>query len=263
MPASPKAVIALVHGLAEHGGRYSHFADRANSAGVGVVTADLRGHGQSPGEALLVKRFDDYLLDIDALMTKTHEMATGCPIFLMGHSLGGAIAVRWVSQRTSSIDKLRGLVLSSAALKIGSGTPAILVKLAPLISRCLPRLRTQALDAELISSIAAEVDRYRDDPLVCRFAPPARTGAEVLAMMPVNLAAAHKITLPLYVFHGTADTLTAPQGSQAIFAAWGGIDRCLRLWDGSFHETLNDLDREAVMNELFAWLLPRAARKFH
>ncbi len=260
MPQQARGIIVLVHGLAEHSGRYDDFAKNASAAGLGVFAIDLRGHGRSPGEALWVNSFDDYLLDIDALMETVSLSAAPCPLFLMGHSLGGAIAVRWVSQRTEQTRSLRGLVLSSAALKIGPGTPALLVKLAPLISRWLPRLRTQALDANLISSIASEVARYRDDPLVCLRAPPARTGAQVLAVMPTNLAAASTLTLPLYVFHGTADTLTSPEGSQAFHTAWGGSDRALRLWTGSMHETLNDIDRVAVMNELFAWLLPRCER---
>jgi len=261
IPPNPVAIIALAHGLAEHGGRYSGFASQINQAGIGLVTLDLRGHGLSPGEALVVNRFDDYLLDIDALLEATRRIAAGRPVFLMGHSLGGAIALRWVSQRSAEAAELRGLILSSAALEIGPGMPANLVKLAPLISRYLPRLRTQALNPELISSIAAEVARYRDDPLVCHRPPPARTGAEVLAIMPVNLAAASKISLPLYVFHGTGDTLTSPEGSQALYAAWGGTDRCLRLWVGSLHETLNDIDRDAVIDELTEWLLPRSVRQ--
>ncbi len=260
MPSRPRGIILLVHGLAEHSGRYDGFAKSANAAGLGVFAIDLRGHGRSPGVALWINSFDDYLLDVDTLVETVKQSSVSCPLFLMGHSLGGAIAVRWVSQRAAKTTSLHGLVLSSAALKIGPGTPAILVKLAPLISRWLPRLRTQPLDANLISSIPSEVARYRDDPLVCLRAPPARTGAQVLAVMPANLAAASKLTLPLYIFHGTADTLTSPEGSQAFHAAWGGSDRALRLWTGSMHETLNDIDREAVMNELFAWLLPRCER---
>ena len=261
MPSAPLGIIVVVHGLAEHSGRYHDFAQRANTEGFGVVAVDLRGHGQSPGEALWVNTFDDYLLDLDALMLSVKQISPDCPLFLMGHSLGGAIALRWVSMRAEQAAGLSGLVLSSAALKVGPGTPAALVKLAPLISRWLPRLRTQALNANLISSLASEVARYREDPLVCLRAPPARTGAEVLAVMPLNLAAAHKLTLPLYVFHGTADTLTSPEGSVALHAAWGGSDRSLRLWPGSMHETLNDIDREGVMKELFAWLQPRSLRK--
>lgn len=258
MPAQPLAVIAIVHGLAEHGGRYADFAQRANSAGIGIVSIDLRGHGRSPGVRLLVEKFDDYLLDIDALVTHTKQIGGQCPVFLMGHSLGGAIALRWVAQRQMAASVLCGLMLSSAALKIGLGTPALLIKLAPLISRWFPLLRLQALNANLISSIAAEVARYLDDPLVCKLPPPARTGAEVLAIMPANLDVARELKLPLYVFHGTDDTLTSPEGSHALYDAWGGSDKHLRLWPGSLHETLNDIDRDAVMDELFAWLLLRA-----
>lgn len=261
MPSAPCGIIVVVHGLAEHSGRYEGFAQRANALGFGVVAIDLRGHGRSPGEALWVNAFDDYLLDLDALVLSVKEMAPECPLFLMGHSLGGAIALRWVSMRADQAAGLSGLVLSSAALKVGPGTPAVLVKLAPMISRWLPRLRTQALNANLISSLPAEVARYREDPLVCLRAPPARTGAEVLSVMSLNLAVAHKLTLPLYIFHGTADTLTSPEGSVALHAAWGGNDRSLRLWSGSMHETLNDIDREAVMKELFAWLQPRSLGK--
>jgi acylglycerol lipase len=260
VPSDPVAIVALAHGLAEHGGRYGRFASQINQAGIGVVTLDLRGHGRSPGEALLVNRFDDYLFDIDALFEATRKMASNCPVFLMGHSLGGAIALRWLSQRSHEIVNLGGLVLSSAALKIGPGTPSFLVKLAPLVSKYFPRLRVHALNPELISGVAEEVARYREDPLVCHLPPPARTGAEVLAIMPVNLTAASKITLPLYIFHGTDDTLTSPEGSQELYAIWGGTDRCLRLWAGSLHETLNDIDRDAVTDALTDWLLSRAVK---
>ena len=261
MPAQPLAVIALVHGLAEHGGRYAEFAQRANSFGIGVVSVDLRGHGKSPGVRLFVEVFDDYLFDVDALLAQTRLLAGECPVFLMGHSLGGAIALRWVDQRRGAAKNLRGLLLSSAALKIGPGTPALLIKLAPLISRWFPLLRLQALNANLISSIPAEVARYLDDPLVCKLPPPTRTGAEVLAIMPANLDAARELKLPLYVFHGTDDTLTSPEASQALYDAWGGSDKHLRLWPGSLHETLNDIDRDAVMDEMFAWLLLRAKQQ--
>ena len=257
MPEQPRVLIAIAHGLAEHSGRYSDFAWAANAEGYGVVAVDLRGHGRSPGERLMIDVFDEFLLDVDALIDETKNVGGGCPVFLMGHSLGGAIALRWVSQRAAAVS-LRGLILSSAALQAGPGTPAVLVKLAPFVSRWFPRLRLQALDAKLISSIQAEVVHYQTDPLVCQLAPPARTGAEVLAIMAKNLLAALKLTLPLYIFHGAGDTLTSPEGSQALYNAWGGPDKALRLWPGSLHETLNDVDRVAVMSELFSWLSVRA-----
>ncbi len=251
MPEGAHAVIAVVHGIAEHGGRYAWLAVQANAQGIGVVTADLRGHGRSPGERSYVERFDDYLLDVDALWARAGELAAGRPLFLMGHSMGGAIALRWVAQRRQA---MAGLILSSAALKIGGDVPRFLIALAPLLSRWLPHLRGTRLDPSLISRDPAAVAAYVDDPLVSLKAPPARTGAELLAAMEANRAAAAGLDLPLYLFHGDADRLTDPQGSREIHAAWGGADKTLRLWPGSRHEALNDLDREAVVGELLGWV---------
>ncbi|MDP1613634.1 MAG: lysophospholipase [Sulfuritalea sp.] len=257
LPPQPRAVIALVHGIAEHSGRYAWFAERASQQELGVVSVDLRGHGRSPGERSYVERFDDYLQDVDALLAKAEELAAGGPVFLMGHSMGGAIALRWLAQRGRPV---AGLVLSSAALKIGGDVPRALVALAPLLSRWLPHLRGTRFDPAVISRDPAAVAAYVGDPLISLQAPPARTGAELLQVMAANRAAAPGLTLPVYLFHGDADRLTDPAGSQEIFDLWGGPDRSLRLWPGSRHETLNDLDREAVAAELLNWVLARTPK---
>jgi len=258
MPPDPRAVIALVHGIAEHSGRYAWFGQCANRQGVGVVSVDLRGHGRSPGERSYVERFDDYLLDVDALQAKAQELAAGRPVFLMGHSMGGAIALRWLAQRSRPV---AGLVLSSAALKIGGDVPRLLLALAPLLSRWLPHLRGTRLDPALISRDPAAVAAYVGDPLVSLLAPPARTGAELLQAMAANRTSAAALKLPVYLFHGDADRLTDPAGSQEIHDLWGGPDRTLRLWPGSRHETLNDLDREAVAAELLQWVQARCTQE--
>ncbi|MCK9379508.1 MAG: lysophospholipase [Sulfuritalea sp.] len=252
MPPTLRAVVAVVHGIAEHSGRYAFLAARCNEHGLGVVSVDLRGHGRSPGERSYVERFDDYLLDADALLEKTRELAAGHPVFLMGHSMGGALALRWLVRRRQPV---AGLILSSAALKIGGDVPRLLVALAPLLSRWLPHLRGTRIDPAVISRDASAVAAYVGDPLVSLLAPPARTGAELLQVMAANREAASGLSVPVYLFHGDADRLTDPAGSQEIFDRWGGPDRTLRFWPGSRHETLNDLDREAVAAELLQWVL--------
>lgn len=255
LPPVRSPVVAIVHGIAEHSGRYAVLAARANQHGFGVVSADLRGHGRSPGERSYVERFDDYLLDADALLEKAQELAAGRPVFLMGHSMGGALALRWLAQRRRPV---AGLILSSAALKIGGDVPRLLVALAPLLSRWLPHLRGTRIDPAVISRDPEAVAAYVGDPLVSLLAPPARTGAELLQVMAANRVAAAGLTAPVYLFHGDADRLTDPAGSQEIFDRWGGSDRVLRFWPGSRHETLNDLDREAVATELLQWVRARS-----
>ncbi len=255
LPPPPRAVIALVHGINEHSGRYGFIAERAGQRGLGLVSMDLRGHGLSPGERAYVNQFDEYLLDVDALLAKAQELAGGRPVFLMGHSMGGAIALRWVAQRGP---RVAGLVLSSAALRIGGDVPRLLVWLAPFLSRWLPRQRGTRLSPDVLSRIPEAVAAYEADPLVTRKGAPARTGAELLRAMALNREAAAALDLPVYLFHGDADRLTDPAGSREINDLWGGADHSLRFWPGSRHETPNDLDREAVATELLDWVLARS-----
>jgi alpha-beta hydrolase superfamily lysophospholipase len=255
--AAPTAVIVVTHGMGEHAGRYQRFAERCMALGLGVVAADLRGHGKSPGEQEFVERFDDYLNDLDALFALAHAdaRAAKAPMFLFGHSMGGAIVLRWLNQRPTQAANLAGVMLSSAALQVGAGISPLLLVLAPLISKIAPRLRTQPLDPASMSRIADEVTAYVNDPLVCHRPPPARTAAELLNVMPLNLKAASDMRWPLYVLHGDADALTSVDGARAVHAAWAGADKTLRIWPGGYHELLNDLDGELVAEELLAWVL--------
>jgi acylglycerol lipase len=255
--AAPVAVLVVTHGLGEHAGRYQCFAERCLAQGLAVVAADLRGHGKSPGEQELIDRFDDYLKDLDALFAHAHAEArvAKAPMFVFGHSMGGAIVLRWLTERPAQAANLAGVILSSAALQVGAGISPLLLALAPLISNIAPRLRTQPLDPASMSRIAEEVKAYVNDPLVCHRPPPARTAAELLKVMPLNLQAASSMRWPLYVLHGDADALTSVDGARAVHAAWAGTDKTLRIWPGGYHELLNDLDGAAVAEELLAWML--------
>ncbi|HKT96511.1 MAG TPA: alpha/beta fold hydrolase, partial [Paraburkholderia sp.] len=123
---APRAAIALIHGLAEHAGRYAALAARLNAAGIDVYAIDLRGHGRAGGRRAWVTRFDDYLDDAQALV---EHAATPCsarktPLFLMGHSMGGAIAALYAIERAPhSGVAFAGLLLSSAALAPGRDVP--------------------------------------------------------------------------------------------------------------------------------------------
>lgn len=255
--SKPRALLVVTHGMGEHAGRYQGLAEKCVALGIGLVAADLRGHGCSPGEQELVNRFDDYLHDLDALFAQAQTLASNVPIFLFGHSMGGAVVLRWLSQRTAVSPIIAGVVLSSAALQVGAGISPLLLLLAPVIGTIAPRLRTQTLDPASMSRVAEEVAAYINDPLVCHRPPPARTAAELLKVMPLNLQAASTMSWPLYVMHGDADALTSVDGARAVHAAWAGADKSLRIWPGGYHELLNDLDGEAVATELLAWLQQR------
>lgn len=256
----PLARIALVHGLAEHARRYEAFALRLNAAGIELIAMDLRGHGKSPGERVWIDSFDDYLLDTDALLGVAETTApSGIPLFLMGHSMGGAIAALYAAERLpESGRKLAGMILSSAALKPPADAPRLKLALGRLVSRLMPRFPALTIDPTTLSRAHGVIEANRRDPLVHHLAIPARTAAQIVAAMARIAARRALITLPLFVFHGTHDALTNPDGSREFEANTGSLDKTLLILEGSYHETLNDLDRDRVIKALVDWTLVRA-----
>jgi alpha-beta hydrolase superfamily lysophospholipase len=254
-----RATLALIHGLAEHAGRYAALADRLNPAGIEVVAIDLRGHGHAPGKRVWVKRFDDYLLDAQALLDEAS--ASGAPLFLMGHSMGGAVAALYAIERLeASGRRLDGLILSSPALAPGRDVPRWMLKLSQLISRTWPAFPAMKVDAALLSRLQPVVEANRNDPLVHHGAIPARTGAELLLAMARIERGRAALRVPLLVYHGTADKLTEPEGSRDFGTHAGSPDKTLTLHEGSYHETMNDLDRDRVISALIDWIEKRLPR---
>ncbi|MDR6409833.1 alpha/beta hydrolase [Paraburkholderia terricola] len=254
-----RATVALLHGLAEHAGRYAALADRLSPAGIELVAVDLRGHGLAPGKRARIRRFDDYLLDAQALLDAA---ATSCaPLFLMGHSMGGAIAALYAIERLdASGRRLSGLILSSPALAPGHDVPRWMLSLSQWISRVWPGFPAMKIDAALLSRLQPVVNANRNDPLVHHGSIPARTGAELLlAMARIELGRA-SLRVPLLVYHGTADKLTEPEGSRAFGQHAGSPDKTLTLHEGSYHETMNDMDRDRVIGQLIEWIEARVPK---
>ena len=248
-----RATVALVHGLAEHAGRYAALAQRLNAAGIELMSVDLRGHGQSPGKRVWVDQFDQYLDDAQALVDTAARRGT--PLFLMGHSMGGAIVALYAVERLDANGApAKGLILSSAALAPGRDVPKWMIALSRVISRWMPNFPAMKVDASVLSRDPAVVEANRNDPLVHHDPIPARTGAEILNAMTRITNGRSQLRLPVLVFHGTADKLTEPEGSREFGAHVGSADRTLTMYEGAYHETMNDIDRDRVIDALIAWI---------
>jgi lysophospholipase len=246
----PRAAVLLVHGMAEHSGRYEHVGEAFNAKGFDVLSFDLRGHGETEGRRGHVDSFDDFLDDVEELLEERRTL--GVPVVLMAHSLGGLIACAYVIDGRPAPDLL---VISAPAL--AADTPAWQKVLATAMSRIAPKLAIKNdFEGSLLSRDEAVGVAYRDDPLRVRVAT-ARMGYESFAAMTATQAALHKITIPTYVLHGADDRLVPPSASEG-FEQLPNATRVLH--PGLRHESMNEPEQDEVIRGITDWIDEQLAR---
>jgi len=244
--------VVLVHGYAEHTGRYEHVGATLASAGYAVHAFDLRGHGRSDGSRALVRSFDAYLDDLDLLLDRVRAGAPSAPIFLLGHSMGGAIVALYAIERRPAV---RGIVLSGPAVMTDGGVGAWLLR---AVGRLLPRLPLVKLDAAAVSRDPEVVRRYDDDPLVYRGRVKAGLVAAMLDAGRRISAGASALQVPVLFMHGREDRLAPVATSETLFGAAPPKDKTLKVYDALYHEIFNEPERDAVLSDAIAWLDARA-----
>lgn len=245
----PTAVVVLAHGLAEHSARYAHVAAALNSAGLVVFALDHLGHGRSPGARCVVDRFEQYLDGVDALCdiaVRDYDL----PLHLLGHSMGGLIAGHTLLRHP---DRYRSAVLTGPAVIAPDPPPAWQESIVRFLSRWAPTLGVVALEGEAISRDAAVVRRYFDDPLVYNGKIPARLAAELFDAMAVLRARADEIATPLFVMHGSADRLTAPEGGELLIERATSSRKKFWLVPDAYHELFNEPDQAAAIAAMCDW----------
>jgi acylglycerol lipase len=251
----PRALVLVAHGASEHSDRYAHVARRLVDEGFAVYAIEHRGHGRSDGPRALIDRLDHAVADLDQLVRLASERHPEAQVFLLGHSMGGAIAVRYAVLHG---DRLSGLILSGplAALE---AAPAAQRVAARVLSALTPRLPVVAIDASLVSRDPAVVQAYVEDPLVHHGKLPARTVAELAAAIDAFPDEVAKITVPTLIMYGTADGLCPPAGSVMLNERIGASDKTLKAYEGLQHEILNEPEQHQVIDDLSAWLGARVA----
>ncbi|WP_162932613.1 alpha/beta hydrolase [Solimonas sp. K1W22B-7] len=252
LPVRTSFAVVIAHGACEHSGRYQRLAEYLLEQGAAVYALDHRGHGRSEGSRAYLDRFEHACQDIDQVVEMARQAHRGRPLFLLGHSLGGALALRYALKRQG---KLAGLVLSSPAVAL-DGVPSGLMMIARLLSVVAPRTPLYPIAAQGISRDPAEVTAYQNDALIYRGKIPARTVVELASFLEWLPAALPALRLPLLVLHGTADTLAPDTGGKRVHAAAGSLDKSLQLYEGGYHELFNELPgmREQVCQDLSRWL---------
>ncbi|MHA6792356.1 alpha/beta hydrolase [Pseudonocardia bannensis] len=248
--AVPTGVLLICHGLGEHSGRYGNVVDVLVPDGWAVYALDHRGHGRSGGRRAHLGRYADFLADFDTFRRHVVARHPGLPVFLLGHSMGGQIALAYALDHQ---DDLRGLALSAPALA-SNAVPKAAVPVLKLLTRVAPTLRPAGIDATKISKDPAVVAAYQADPLVYRGNPTLGLSSALFAQMEVLPERARGLRLPLLLQHGTADVLTEPAGSRRLESASGSPDQTVHWYEGLWHEIYNEPERDGPLADLRSWL---------
>ncbi|CAM8978660.1 unnamed protein product [Rhodiola kirilowii] len=256
LPASGElsGIMIIIHGLNEHGGRYSQFASQLTSYNYGVYAMDWTGHGGSDGLHGYVPSLDYVIADTGALLEKIKLENVGVPCFLYGHSTGGAVVLKAASHL--HIEKmLEGIILTSPALRVKPAHP-IVGAVAPIFSLVAPRFQFKGANKRGIPvsrDPAALLAKY-SDPLVYTGPIRVRTGHEILRISSYLTKNFKSVNVPFFVLHGTADTVTDPQASQDLYNEAPSSFKDIKLYEGFLHDLLFEPEREEIAQDIINWM---------
>src|SRR6056297_625683 len=244
--------VAVVHGFAEHGGRYAELAGAFAAHGLEVHVLDLRGHGRSGGVRALVRDAAEAQRDVTVLLERLR--AAGGPVLGFGHSFGGALMLRVAQLRPELLD---AVAVSGPYLRTALDDPPWMFGLVNVVSRVAPLLRTRPIDATVVSSLPDEVTRYREDPLVDVGGVRLASVRELHALGPRVLADAEHLVTPTLIVHGDADRLASPLGSRELRDLAGGEDVTLLELPGVAHDVLHDVGADRTLDAIIRWSVER------
>lgn len=256
--ADPKAVLLVVHGLAEHSGRYMNLVNHLVPTGYAVYGMDHIGHGKSDGIKVYVERFEDFTDSLKTYFDEVRAWQPGKPVFLVGHSMGGLIAAAFLLDHQS---ELAGAVLSGPSVAVPDNVSPAVIFIGKLFSALMPRLGLIGLDAEGVSRDPEVVRAYKDDPMVYTGKITARLGAELLKAMQRVRAEAANITLPVLILQGGADRIVSPDGARMLYKTIGSADKVIKIYDGLYHEVYNEPEHDGVLCDVETWIEDRLLKQ--
>jgi acylglycerol lipase len=236
--AIPVASVLIVHGLAEHKGRYAYVQGKLAGAGYASYAIDLRGHGEADGFPGKVTSAEELIDDVAAGL----ELLGDEPAqFVIAHSMGTLPTLACLGERGQG--SLTGVVLSACPIAPGQAT------LDALADPDAPGIPPSA-----VSRDPAVVKAYAEDPLVFNENVPPECTASVMLVAQRAFEAAASVTLPVMLVHGGSDPIADASGSQDIHEALASTDKTLNIYDGLYHEVFNEPERDEVLGDVIAWM---------
>lgn len=252
-PIKP-AVIALVHGMAEHSGRYKFPVEYFTRRGYTVYAMDLRGHGESGGRRSFAESMDHLVEDIRRYMDRVRKHEKGKKIFLVGHSFGGQIVLNYGARHPEG---LSGIIVSSPNVSLKVRIPIIKRLAAPILSKLVPKLALgNELDPSMVSKDPHVVEEYRKDKKIQKKIT-TRLADIVLENHLHILELAKRFRVPSLLMHAGEDVICSPEGTRRFYDNIPIRDKKMKVYDGFYHELFNEIGRNQVFRDMDLWILKR------
>lgn len=246
---APRGVVIIVHGFNSHSGQYLWVGEQLAASGLAVYALDLRGRGRSEGERYYVENMKDYTDDIQKLVRTAKSENAGLPVFLLGHSAGGVVSCNYVLDHGGEVD---GLICESFAYELP--VPDIVLSFLKGVSYITHHTHVFSLNNKDFSRDAAIVESMNEDILIKGESQPAQTARVLIDGARRLTDEFANMTLPVLIMHGTEDKATSPSGSRHFYEKAGSADKTLKLYEGHYHDLLNDIDKEVVMADIQNWI---------
>ena len=246
---APRAILVMCHGVNSHGGQALWSADQFAKAGFATYALDLRGRGKSEGERFFVDNVSEYVADLAGTIKIAKSRDPGLPLFLLGHSAGGVVSCTYTLDNQK---ELAGFICESFAFQVYA--PGFALAAIKGLSHIAPRLPVLKLPLEAFTRDPKALAELKADPLIANEVQPAATVAALVRADERMMEEFPTIKIPVFIMHGTADKATVPAGSQIFFDTVGSKDKTLKLYEGHFHDLLNDIGKEDVLPDIVAWI---------
>ena len=246
---TPRAVVVICHGVNSHSGQYQWSGEQLAAKGLAAYALDLRGRGRSDGERFYVEDIAEYVSDVANTVTLAKSRHPGLPVFLLGHSAGGVTSSVYVLEHQA---ELAGFICESFAFQVHA--PGFALTAIKALSHVAPRLPVLKLKNEDFSRDPRAVEALNNDPLTANEIQPAITVAALVRADERLHEEFPLVTLPVLIMHGTDDKATVCKGSQFFYDTAGSTDKTLKLYDGHYHDLLNDIGKESVMADITTWI---------
>jgi alpha-beta hydrolase superfamily lysophospholipase len=244
-----RAAVILLHGLGEHIQRYRHVADFLNRNGIAFAGVDFPGHGRSSGRRGAIKNYESLDQAIDVLLKTISQTFPGIPVYMYGHSLGGAILLNYLIRKNP---KVKGAVVTSPWLRLSFEPSGSTMALASVLRRIAPWLRLpNGLKVDHISHDKDVVELYKTDPLNHDKISVSFFYSAVLSGR-YSLEHASMVKIPVLLVHGSDDHITSPDASREFASKSGKVE--LKIWPGGYHELHNEPFKDEVLEFILSWI---------